>query len=116
MVQASLIEVSDAAKLAACVQNAQRDSDDEQDSGAPAAAVYKSQSGGIVDTIQDLLEKAEDQLAELRKRELRKRETNGQSKPGMLKQSLPDEIKFATKSRGGEQKGKLREHREEVHG
>merc|ERR1712194_851456 len=53
MVRASLIEVSD----------------DDDEAGAPAAAVYKSQSGGIVDTIQDLLEKAEDQLADIRKTE-----------------------------------------------
>ena len=114
--KASLIEVSDAAKLAACVQSAQSDSDDEQDSGEPAAAVYKSQSGGIVDTIQELLERADDQLAELRKREPRKRETNGQNKYGMWEQSLKDEIRFATKGYDDAKKGNLREHREEVHG
>merc|ERR1711935_1153900 len=69
MVRASLIEVSDASRLTAFVQSAQKESDDADEAGAPAAAVYKSQSGGIVDTIQDLLEKAEDQLADIRKTE-----------------------------------------------
>merc|ERR1712194_766701 len=59
MVRASLIEVSDASRLTAFVQSAQKESDDDDEAGAPAAAVYKSQSGGIVDTIQDLLEVCE---------------------------------------------------------
>merc|ERR1712129_461791 len=47
---------------------AQVDQGDEE-FGAPAAAAYKSQSGGIIDVLEDMKEKAESQLAELRKAE-----------------------------------------------
>ena len=68
MVQASLIGTADAARLAAFAQVSERDDDDAPD--APAAAVYTSQSGGVVDTLKDLTEKAESQLAETRKKEV----------------------------------------------
>merc|ERR1712194_603087 len=100
MVRASLIEVSDASRLTAFVQSAQKESDDDDDAGAPAAAVYKSQSGGIVDTIQDLLEKAEDQLADIRKTE-----TKNTNNFGLLEQSLEDEIKFANNDLDAAKKG-----------
>merc|ERR1719411_168376 len=51
--------------------------------GAPAAAVYKSQSGGIIDVLDDMKEKAESQLAELRKAE-----ESSQHNYALLKQSL----------------------------
>merc|ERR1712194_625292 len=70
------------------------------EAGAPAAAVYKSQSGGIVDTIQDLLEKAEDQLADIRKTE-----TKNKNNFGLLEQSLEDEIKFANNDLDAAKKG-----------
>merc|ERR1712194_882969 len=100
MVRASLIEVSDASRLTAFVQSAQKESDDDDEAGAPAAAVYKSQSGGIVDTIQDLLEKAEDQLADIRKTE-----TKNTNNFGLLEQSLEDEIKFANNDLDAAKKG-----------
>merc|ERR1712194_28629 len=100
MVRASLIEVSDASRLTAFVQSAQKESDDDDEAGAPAAAVYKSQSGGIVDTIQDLLEKAEDQLADIRKTE-----TKNKNNFGLLEQSLEDEIKFANNDLDAAKKG-----------
>merc|ERR1712161_93343 len=79
---------------------AQKESDDDDEAGAPAAAVYKSQSGGIVDTIQDLLEKAEDQLADIRKTE-----TKNKNNFGLLEQSLEDEIKFANNDLDAAKKG-----------
>jgi len=100
MVRASLIEVSDASRLTAFVQSAQKESDDDDEAGAPAAAVYKSQSGGIVDTIQDLLEKAEDQLADIRKTE-----NKNKNNFGLLEQSLEDEIKFANNDLDAAKKG-----------
>ena len=42
-------------KLLALVQSKQSD----EEMGAPAAASYSSQSGGIVDVLEDLKEKAE---------------------------------------------------------
>merc|ERR1719159_2132619 len=60
--------------------------------GAPAAAVYENQSGGILDTLGDLMEKAQGQLADAQSKE----ETalhNFQ----MLKQSLVDSVKFGEK-------------------
>merc|ERR1712085_20221 len=100
MVQASLIEASDASKLTAFVQNAQKESDEDEDAGAPAGSVYKSQSGGIVDTIQDLLEKAEDQLADIRKTEVKNKNNFA-----LLEQSLEDEVKFANKDLDEAKKG-----------
>merc|ERR1719335_624086 len=92
MVQASVISNADASKLASFVQGSQQDSDDDQEPGAPAAAVYESHSGGIVDTLEGLLEKAQEQLDSLRKTE-----TAALHNFELLKQSLEDEIKFATK-------------------
>merc|ERR550525_362389 len=60
--------------------------------GAPDPAVYKGQSGGIIDTLGDLLEKAESQLAELRNKE-----TAALHEFQSLKQSLEDKIKYETK-------------------
>merc|ERR1719476_773211 len=89
MVQASLINTADAAKLTAFAQESQKD--DDEAPGAPAAEVYQSQSGGIVDTLQELLDKAESQLDETRKTE-----TTASNNYEQLKQSLEDEIKYAT--------------------
>jgi len=90
MVDASAITASDASKLTAFVQQLQ--SDDDDDSGAPAAAVYQSQSGNIVETLSGLLEKAQDLLDETRKKE-----TADQHNFDLMKQSLKDEIKFGKK-------------------
>merc|ERR1719246_44172 len=100
MVQASLIASSDASKLTAFVQSVQKETDDDGDAGAPTGAVYDSQGGGIVEVIQDLLEKAEDQLATIRKTE----QTN-QHNFNMLEQSLKDEIKFGDKDLDDAKKG-----------
>jgi len=60
---------------------------DDDMMGAPAAAVYKSQSGGIIEVLEDMKEKAESQLAELRKAE-----EASQHNFAMLKQSLEAQI------------------------
>jgi len=90
MVTASMIGTRDAAKLTAFAQESQKDEDEAP--GAPAGAVYSSQSGGIVDTLQDLTDKAETQLSDLRNRE-----TANQNNFQMLKQSLEDELAFSNK-------------------
>merc|ERR1719440_2149244 len=93
MVQASVFSSADASRLTALAQT----SDD--DTGAPAAAVYESHSGGILDTLAGLLEKAEAQLDEARAKE-----TAAKNNFEMLKQSLSDEIKFATKDKAAAKK------------
>jgi uncharacterized protein YlxW (UPF0749 family) len=88
MVQATSLSAADAEKLTSLLQS----QSDEDAPGAPAAAVYKNKSGGIVETLQDLLDKAEGQLDELRKTE-----TKNIQAYEMLAQSLKDSIKYATK-------------------
>lgn len=88
MVEASSLNSADASKLTALLQSS--DSSEDDDAGSPSAAVYESQSGNIVATLEGLLEKAETQLADARKKE-----TNEQHNFEMLKQSLEDSIKFA---------------------
>merc|ERR1719297_302042 len=93
MVQASLISNADATRLTALVQDAQQaqDASDSEDFGAPAADVYKSHSGNILETLQDLTEKAESQLADARNKE-----TSNVNHFQMLKQSLEDSIRVET--------------------
>merc|ERR1719478_972884 len=98
MVQATSLSSADASKLAALVQSSEEDGNEEF--GAPAASVYKSSSGGIVGTLQDLFEKAEAQLEEARKTE-----TKAVQAYQMLAQSLKDEIKYASKELDEAKKG-----------
>jgi len=93
LVEASTLTSADAKGIAALVQTQQ--SSDDGEIGAPDPAVYKGQSGGIIDTLGDLLEKAESQLAELRNKE-----TAALHEFQMLKQSLEDKIKYETKELG----------------
>merc|ERR1719352_463124 len=88
MVQAQSLSGSDARKLTALIQS----SNDDDSEGAPDPAAYENQSGGVVDTMNDLLEKAQAQLESARATE-----TANVQNFEMLKQSLTDEIKFANK-------------------
>jgi len=90
LVDASTLTSADAKGIAALVQTQQ--SSDDSETGAPDPAVYKGQSGGIIDTLGDLLEKAESQLAELRNKE-----TAALHEFESLKQSLEDKIKYEKK-------------------
>mmetsp|Transcript_91036 Transcript_91036/g.181007 ORF Transcript_91036/g.181007 Transcript_91036/m.181007 type:complete len:567 (+) Transcript_91036:52-1752(+) len=89
--------VADRKRLIALAQTDQGD----EEFGAPAVASYKSQSGGIVDVLEDMKEKAESQLAEVRKAE-------GAAKHNyaMLKQSLEAQIAADTKDMKEEKAGK----------
>jgi hypothetical protein len=87
MVSASTIASSDSAALTALLQKS--DSMDE-DFQAPTAAPYEKKSGGIIELLEDLYEKAKVQLTDLRKKE----EASGHNF-AMLAQGLNDEIKFA---------------------
>jgi len=90
MVSASAISSADASKLTALVQSSS--SDEADDAGAPAGEVYASHSSGILDTLASLTEKAEAELESARSKE-----TEAVNNFAMLKQSLDDEIKFASK-------------------
>merc|ERR1719157_277668 len=83
VVDAASFSTSDRTKLLALVQSKQGD----EEMGAPAAATYSSQSGGIVDVLEDLKEKAEGELADARKAE-----TSSKHNFGMMKQSLEDQM------------------------
>jgi len=80
----------DKQKLLSLVQSRDGDEDraeaDEAALGAPAAAVYKTHSTGILDVLEDLREKAEAELDGLRKAE-----TNAQHNFNKLRQSLEDQ-------------------------
>merc|ERR1719316_1279658 len=65
---------------------------DDDEMGAPDPAAYKSKSGGIVDTMSDMLDKSEAQLAEARKKE-----TEAKHNYELMKLGLTDAIAFANK-------------------
>merc|ERR1719288_449776 len=101
MVHASEISSADAARLTAFVQNSQKSDDaDDESLGAPAATVYGSHSGNIVETLVDLTEKAEGQLTTARNKE-----TADVNNFQMLEQSLKDELRFATQDLNEAKKG-----------
>merc|ERR1719433_1883943 len=88
----------DKQKLVALVQS---QNSDDQEPGAPEAAVYTSHSSGIVDVLEDMKEKAESSLSDLRKEE-----TNSKHNFGMLKQSLEDQMSADTKDMEDEKAAK----------
>jgi hypothetical protein len=65
--------------------------------GAPAAATYKTHSTNILDVLEDMKEKAEEQLSELRKAE-----TSAKQNFNMLKQSLDDQLAADNKDMAAE--------------
>merc|ERR1719440_1109585 len=91
VINAAAFSSNDQQKLTALVQQ-NAESEDDQEPGAPAAAVYKTHSTSIFDVLEDMKEKAEGQLSDLRKAE-----STAQHNFDMLKQSLTDEIEADTK-------------------
>jgi len=85
VINAASFSSNDQQKLTALVQ--QRSNSDDEELGAPAAAVYKTHSSSIFDVLEDMKEKAETQLDELRKAE-----STTKHNFSMLKQSLEDEM------------------------
>jgi len=88
MVQAQSISSADGKKLTALMQT----TSDQEDAGAPDPAVYENQSGGVLDTMNKLLEEAQSQLDGARTKE-----TSSIQAFQMLKQGLEGEVKFANK-------------------
>jgi len=97
VIDAAAFSVSDRSKLMALVQS----SSDDDDAGAPDPDAYKNHSGGILDILNDMKDKAAGELSELRKAE-------GDAKQsfGMLKQSLEGQIGADTKDMEEEKSGK----------
>jgi len=98
MVDALSFSTHDKQRLLALVQTNQGEDDglDGQQQlqllGAPDPAAYESKSGGIVDVLEDMKEKAETQLSEARKAEMTSKQNFE-----MLKMSLTDKISAQTK-------------------
>merc|ERR1719159_340232 len=101
VIDAAAFSGDDKKKLLGLIQNMQGDEDDDADLGAPAPDVYKSHSGGIVDTLTDMKDKAEGELSEARKAE-----ANSQHNYDMLKQGLTDEIAAASHEKKEAEEGK----------
>merc|ERR1719453_1568059 len=93
VMDAAMVNSGDKAKVQALLQSQTAEDDLElQPTGAPDPAAYKSQSGGIVDTLEDMLEKAKAELADAQKAEM-----NSKFDYDMLKQKLEDAMAFGTK-------------------
>jgi len=106
MVDAAGFAGADKSKLLALVQSqqgAQSDADADADDnlGAPDAAKYQSNSGGIIDVLEDILEKADTSL-----KDLRNTETASKHNYDMLKQSLKDQMSADTKDMEDQKSGK----------
>merc|ERR550537_549922 len=98
VVEAAMVNSADKAKVQALLQAQTSDGEDDlelQPAGAPDPAAYKSKSGGIVDTLEDMLEKAKAELADAQKAEM-----NSKFDYEQLKQKLEDAMKFGTKELG----------------
>merc|ERR1719506_853656 len=92
VMDAASFSAVDQHKLLALAQSRQNTESDSDELGAPAAAVYKTHSTNIFDVLEDLKEKAETQLSDLRKAEV-----NSKHNYEMLRQSLEDQIAADTK-------------------
>jgi len=102
MVKASAMNANDASKITALVQSSEKaDSEDsDEETGAPAAATYENQSGGIVEVLNGLQEEAQDKLDSARKEE-----ATSSNNFQMLKSSLEDATRFANQDKAAAQKG-----------
>merc|ERR1719361_1519918 len=101
IVDATALSIADKQKLISLMQSQQESDADDDELGAPDAAVYKIHSNGILDTLEDLKEKSEEQLSDLRKAE-----TNSKHNFAMLKQSLEDSMAADTKDLNDEKAAK----------
>jgi len=101
VIDAAAFSTQEKNQLVAMVQSQQSEEDDDSEPGAPAAATYKSQNGGILEVLEDLKEKAEGQLSDLRKSEV-----NNKQNFDMLKQSLLAQVAVESKDMGEQKAGR----------
>merc|ERR1719375_1145746 len=98
----AVTNAADAAKLEMLLQASTSEDDLElQPAGAPDPAAYKSSSGGIISSLEDMLEKAKAQQSDAQKAEM-----NAKFDFDMLKQKLEDQIKLANKELDDTKKSK----------
>jgi len=100
VLQASAFSSKDMSKLQSLIQSSDEDFL-EQPSGAPDAASYENQSGGIVETMEDMKDKAHTMRNDAQKAEL-----NTKHAFEMLAQSLNDALKVDTKAMSEAKAGK----------
>jgi len=91
IMQASVFNEQDQSKLQSLIQSS--DDDDFLSSSAPDAAAYESHSGGIVDTLEDMKEKATAMRNDAQKAEL-----NAKHAFNMIAQSLNSALKVDGKA------------------
>jgi len=95
VIDAAAFSSHDKQKIMALVQGKDGSNDDDDMMlGAPAPDVYKSKSGGILDVLGDMKDKAEEELSAARKDEM-----NNKHNYDMMKLSLEDAIKAANKEK-----------------
>mmetsp|Transcript_86512 Transcript_86512/g.157877 ORF Transcript_86512/g.157877 Transcript_86512/m.157877 type:complete len:692 (+) Transcript_86512:68-2143(+) len=87
VINAAAFPSGDQKKLVALVQSQQESDSEDDEVGAPAAALYKTHSTGILDVLEDLKEKAEGELSDLRKAEM-----NAKHNFDMLAMGLTDSL------------------------
>merc|ERR1719261_474430 len=91
LLNAASVNAMTKVQITALVQ-ANSGDEDLQPGGAPDPAAYKSKSGGIVATLEDMLEKAKEEHADAQKAE-----ANAQFDFDMLKQKLEDAMAYGDK-------------------
>merc|ERR1719420_303370 len=100
LMDAASVNSMDKAKVQALLQSQSGSGDMDlanalQPAGAPDPAAYKAKSGGILDTLEDMLEKAKAEHADAQKAEM-----NAKFDFDMLKQKLEDAIAVGNKDLG----------------
>merc|ERR1719174_2710943 len=103
LIDAASLSLHDKKKLQSLLQTQDTSSSDDEfaDLGAPAPTVYKGHSKGIVEVLEDMLDKAEEELSQARKEEL-----TAKHNYEMLKQSLEDQMKFDGEEKAAAEKAK----------
>merc|ERR550514_2623313 len=92
LIQASALSTTDKGKLQALVQTDGDDDFLQQPSGAPDPKAYESHSSGILDTLEDMADKAKEMRNEAQKSEM-----NAKHAYQLLAQSLNDALKVDQK-------------------
>merc|ERR1719421_2252417 len=90
IVEAESLDAGSRRKLKSFLQASQADEEDDDLSmlSAPKAAAIESKAGGILGTIEDMQEKAEDTLSELRQKEMKEQQSFE-----LISSGLEDELK-----------------------